>query len=148
MSKGSELEAVRTGPSRHGFGVFAIRECKAGEVVGELTGQVIQDPDYESDYCIEIDSEISLEPDEPFRFINHSCNPNCQLACSADNPMEIWVEAIRDIEPEEEITIDYAWPAESAIVCGCGSPNCRGWIVSSDQLGEIANYHGDSCIGG
>ena len=31
------------------------------------------------------------------------------------------------------MTIDYAWPADSAIRCQCGSENCRGWIVASDM---------------
>ena len=139
MNNGSNLEVVRVGRSRHGMGLFAVRELKIGEVVGELTGRVVEDSDYESDYCIEIDARISLEPDEPFRFMNHSCRPNCELACWEDGSTEIWVEAIRNIDPKEELTIDYAWPANSAVACGCGNPNCRGWIVAVDQIDDVAH---------
>ena len=146
MSKGSDLEMVRVGRSRHGMGLFAVRKFRAGEVVGELTGRVVEDFGYESDYCIEINAQISLEPDEPFRFMNHSCRPNCELACWEDGSTEIWVEVIRDIGPEEELTIDYAWPANSAIACGCGSPDCRGWIVAPDQLDDVAYFQGDNKV--
>jgi len=146
LSKGSDLEMVRVGKARHGMGVFAVREFKTGEVVGELTGRVVEDLGYESDYCIEIDSRISLEPDEPFRFINHSCRPNCELACFEEGSSEIWIEVIRDIDPGEELSIDYGWPANSAIACGCGSPDCRGWIVALDQLDDVAYYQGDNRV--
>ena len=46
-----------------------------------------------------------------------------------DSNAEIWVETIQDIMPNEELTIDYAWPAERAVKCLCGKPKCRGWIV-------------------
>jgi SET domain-containing protein len=45
----------------------------------------------------------------------------------------IQLVALRDIRPDEQLTIDYAWPADSAIPCGCDSPNCRGWVVDADE---------------
>jgi hypothetical protein len=55
-----------------------------------------------------------------------------------DVDSEIWVEALRDILPGEQLTIDYAWPAEKAIKCQCGCKNCRGWIIAADEL-ELLN---------
>jgi hypothetical protein len=46
-----------------------------------------------------------------------------------DADAEIWIEAIQDIMPDEELTIDYAWPADRAVKCLCGKPKCRGWIA-------------------
>ena len=43
----------------------------------------------------------------------------------------------RTIYPGEEITIDYGWPAVSAIPCLCGSERCRGWIVNMEELPEL-----------
>jgi hypothetical protein len=51
-----------------------------------------------------------------------------------DVDSEIWVEALRDILPGEQLTIDYAWPAEKAIKCQCGCKSCRGWIIAADEL--------------
>ncbi len=138
MSTEMNLELIRVGDSPNGLGVFATRELKANEFVGDLAGTVIDGVDYESDYCIEIDTHTSFEPNEPFRFMNHSCEPNCELASDTDDPTEMWVEVIRDIQPGQELTIDYGWPAKGAITCNCGSPNCRGWVVAADKLSGLA----------
>lgn len=55
-------------------------------------------------------------------FINHSCEPNAFLrAVSAE---KVAFFALRDIEPGEEITIDYKDP-DHPPVCRCGAANCR-----------------------
>ena len=38
------------------------------------------------------------------RFINHSCEPNCE---SVTRGKRIWIYALRDIQPGEELTYDY-----------------------------------------
>jgi hypothetical protein len=48
--------------------------------------------------------------------------------------VEMWLEALRDIEPGEQLTIDYAWPEDRAIPCLCGSENCRGWIIAPELV--------------
>ncbi len=143
LSTGNELELIRVGDSPNGQGVFATRELKIHEFVGDLVGTVVEGADYESDYCIELDMQNSFEPHEPFRFLNHGCEPNCELASAIEDPTEMWVEVIRDIRPGEELTIDYGWPAKNAITCNCGSPNCRGWVVAADRLDELDYYQGE-----
>ena len=54
-----------------------------------------------------------------------------------EHGVEIWVETTRDILPGEELTIDYAWPADRAMKCLCGAKSCRGWIVDPAELGEL-----------
>jgi hypothetical protein len=54
-------------------------------------------------------------------------------------PDRVWLVALRVIQPGEELTIDYAWEAEAAIPCGCGSANCRGWIVDEAELDDVLN---------
>ena len=126
---------VRVGPSKHGQGVFALRRFTEGEQLGPLQGDIIDDPNYGSDYGIEL-GERTLEPAATFRFLNHHCEPNCLLVMheAEDDPsdLEIWLEILRDIEPGEQLTIDYGWPAEAAIPCGCGAASCRGWIVAKE----------------
>lgn len=57
------------------------------------------------------------------RFVNHSCRPTC-MAPGFD--LEI---AIRDIEPGEQLTGDYAtYNFETEFDCFCGAPECRGRI--------------------
>lgn len=133
-------ESVRVGQATYGKGVYARLRFKKGATVGEVTGTVIEVAGYDSNYCIDLGGSRRLEPITPFRFINHSCTPNCQFTWyepqSETDPLpnSVWVEAIRTIEPGEELTIDYSWPAENAIRCGCRSPRCRGWIVDPTEL--------------
>lgn len=58
------------------------------------------------------------------QFINHSCQPNCFVRIANGH---ILFFAKRDIEPGEEIVLDYeaSWHADD-YGCRCGAPNCRG----------------------
>lgn len=133
--------AVRVGRTSLGRGVFALRRFRPQQVIGVIRGEVMDDPHYSSDYCMELSEGRSLEPASPFRYLNHSCQPNCEIfSWESDEPMpldRLWLQAVTAIEPGDELTIDYAWPAESAIPCACGAPGCRNWIVSPDQLPRV-----------
>ena len=130
--------AVRVGKAAYGWGVFAIKKLKANRTVGRVRGDVIPDADYGSDYCIDLGNGTSIEPKRPFRCLNHSCEPNCELSFTEiKGKRKLWVETLRAIEPGEELTIDYGWPAEVAIPCGCRSPSCRGWIVEPSELPKL-----------
>ena len=69
------------------------------------------------------------------RFINHSCDPNCDPIVEDGR---IWIEAIRDIPPGEELAYDYAFilperhspAAKRRYPCRCGSAKCRGTILA------------------
>lgn len=136
-------EGVRVGPSAHGLGVFATRALGIHEVLGPIEGFVSDDPDYESDYCMELGKDMALEPEAPFRYLNHSCRPNCALVefevthVDGSKGPELWVEIQTEIAPGEQMTIDYAWPADKAQPCSCGCPECRGWIVDARQVDEV-----------
>ena len=55
------------------------------------------------------------------RYVNHSCRPNCYSDIVGDR---IWIRALRDIEPGEELTYDYNTDGEARIRCRC-RPGCR-----------------------
>jgi uncharacterized protein len=140
-------QGVRVSPSTHGLGVFSVRSFVAEQRIGPICGQVIDDPSYQSDYCMELGEHSALEPVAPFRFINHSCQPNCELV-QVDSPSEdegaadsseLWLEALCAIPIGAQLTIDYAWPAWAAIPCHCGSPHCRGWIVDETQQDHVGD---------
>lgn len=137
-------QGVRVGTSRTGSGVFANRRYRQHDLIGEIVGQIIHDAAYGSDYCFELDAGRLIEPVAPFRFINHSCNPNCEFDYS-DQPVpdshgrdtRIFVFAACSIDVNDQLTIDYNWAAEAAIPCLCGASNCRGWIVAHDEIWKI-----------
>jgi hypothetical protein len=88
---------------------------------------------------MELPSGRLLDPAAPLRFVNHSCDPNCELFYwegDAENPQEdrLWLQTIRPIAVGAELSIDYSWPADAAIPCRCGTLNCRGWIVDPAEL--------------
>ena len=129
---------VDTAQTHVGLGVFAKRRLKSGMVLGEILGTISDEHPADPSYCMELPSGRLLEPCAPLRFVNHSCDPNCELFYWFDEdqaPQEdrLWLQTIRTIEPGEELQIDYCWPADAAIPCRCGSANCRGWIVDPDE---------------
>lgn len=128
-----------------GRGVFAGRAIHPEEEIGRIEGELFDDPDHDSNYSIGIDDTYSIEPFAPFRFLNHSCEPNCELVVyddaehlSPDGIPEVYVIALKEITPGAELSIDYGWPATSAIPCQCNTPRCRGWIVDADELALIS----------
>ena len=57
------------------------------------------------------------------RHVNHSCRPNC---VDIGGSFQL---ALRTIEPGDELTCDYAACGHfTEFMCGCGAPDCRGWI--------------------
>ena len=68
------------------------------------------------------------------KYINHSCDPNCEARFEG---VHIWVHAIRDIRAGEELAYDYEYDWEpdytlddlAEYACHCGSDNCRGTMV-------------------
>lgn len=136
----ASTSGVRIKKTHVGNGVFATRPYRKDQVIGQMTGSVITDDNYDPDYVVDLGKAGVLEPAPPFRFLNHSCQPNAALieydAERGENPT-MWVEALRAIQPGAQITIDYGWPADSAIPCLCGSAKCRGWVVAASELPKV-----------
>ena len=135
---------VRVGRVTFGRGVFAAKSIEQGTTLGVVAGKVIDDPNYATSYCIDLGDSLSLEPRAPFRYLNHCCTPNCRLVlveCEYEDgtpaPSEVHVESLADIPEGAELTIDYAWSAEGAIPCLCGSHACRGWVVDENELSKV-----------
>lgn len=132
--------------AKFGQGVFATRDILRRKIVGEVLGQVITDPDYSSDYSMDMGNGNQIEPAHPFRYMNHSCEPNCELIYYEPDSLNdgqehlldrLFVRSFKAIKRGEELLIDYAWPAQMSIRCGCGAKKCRGWIVRKDELKKV-----------
>ncbi len=96
----------------HGMGVFAIEDFEEGDwetIYGTPRPE-------ETVYCFE-EEEGFWEPFPPFRYLNHSADPNCFVEWDEDNGMTYLI-AIREIEIGEELTIDYGYdPIPEAHLC-------------------------------
>jgi hypothetical protein len=132
--------AVELRDTAVGLGVFTRQRFHRHQIIGDVCGVICCNEHYDSAYCMEMGPGRALEPEGVFRYLNHSCEPNCELfyyrpdATHTEPPDRLWVKALRPIQPGDELTIDYAWPAERAIRCLCGAATCRGWIVARDEL--------------
>jgi len=138
---------VRVARNKLGQCVFAERWFAVAEIIGEIDGDVIDDFDYSSRYCMDLGDSRCLEPGPPFRFMNHSCEPNCIIRWhdiedrSGGTRRRMFVLALDRIAPGEELTIDYGWPAHMAIPCRCGTDSCRQWIVDKLDLEIVTVAH-------
>lgn len=142
---------VRVQETHIGKAVYSVRGYPANAVIGEIIGQLSDDRSVSDEYTFDFDDELQLDPDPPFRFLNHSCNPNCEFdmfdqPSTDEQPAKsgLFLVALRMIQPNEPLTIDYNWPAAFAIPCECREPNCRGWVVSKDELPNIEIYRPDT----
>lgn len=136
-------DTVRIEATSTGKGVFAVRPYPETAVIGEITGDVVHNRPHGSDYAFDLEEGLQLEPNEPFRYVNHSCDPNCEFdwideqQADGQRIARLYLIAARNIYPDEQLTIDYNWPASMAITCDCRSPLCRGWVVAEDQVGIV-----------
>lgn len=147
-------DGIHVGPSRHGQGVFALRSFTTGDYIGPIHGEIVADPEYGSEYAIDLgDGARTMEPAAPFRFLNHSCQPNSALViCDEANEdgtprdLSVWLEILSEIAPDEQMTIDYSWSCDAAIPCQCGTASCRGWIVAEDDLDAVVSTQQGSLV--
>lgn len=135
------MEVRRT---RHGRGAFALIGFAEEDVIQRVRGRITDDDSTDPRYIMEMDNDLFLLPHAPFRFLNHSCEPNCQIFMYEEDEVDprtnsrpLYLGAVRPIRRGEELTIDYKWPAFFAIPCQCGTPSCRGWIVDREELDLI-----------
>jgi uncharacterized protein len=62
------------------------------------------------------------------RYINHSCDPNCEILITKRT---IWIVAKRDIPEGEELSYNYGYTAKH-YRCQCGAKNCCGYILAEE----------------
>lgn len=145
----SPIAIVRTS-SIQGRGVFAGRDIQKGTRVIEYRGERIDQAQeslrYDDDamdrhhtFLFKISDEISIDGNSEgnsARYINHSCDPNCE---AVNEEGRIWIEAIRNIKRGDELTYDYNYEVDGPIsaedrqfyICHCGTVKCRGTILRS-----------------
>jgi len=70
------------------------------------------------------------------RYINHSCDPNCEIHIIQGR---IWIVAMRGIKKGEELTYDYGYEFEDFEdhECKCGAENCVGYIVAEEFRAKV-----------
>lgn len=71
------------------------------------------------------------------RFINHSCDPNCQLQrTNVAGDIRIAIIAIKPVEKGDFLCYDYQFDTEHAskFMCACGAAKCRGTMKGGKEF--------------
>lgn len=115
----------------HHRGVFAACAIKKGMRVIRYTGKSLTPAQAErskSDYLFQLNSKTFIDGKNTARYINHSCDPNCEVHISRG---EIWIKATRDIKKGEELLYSYSYDLEESkdYPCACGAKRCAGYIL-------------------
>jgi hypothetical protein len=122
--------------ARTGLGIFASRKFAKGRTIGRISGRVhhwrvlMRRGGAFLANCFRFGDETYLDPGNGLgRYLNHSCKPNAGIR-KRDSKLLLF--AARDIEPGEEIVIDYSTTIGDddtyRMRCHCGSPKCRRWV--------------------
>ncbi len=101
---------IKVKRSKTGLGLFAEKEIKPGMYL-EYKGKIISTEEADkmkgARYLFEINSKWTIEGSNRkniARYVNHSCDPNCE---SLQSGKHIYIKAIKKIKPSEELTMDY-----------------------------------------
>jgi len=132
----------------HGKGVFAAKRIPKGTRIIEYIGERISHQEADDRYadhdpsdnhtflCI-VDRKTVIDggrKGNAARYINHSCDGNCESAIAE---RRVFIDAVRDIAKGEELGYDYEIGrdkndppnVDEIYACRCGSPKCRGTML-------------------
>ncbi len=145
----------------HGRGVFAAKDILKNVRIIEYIGEKItkSEGDRRSErmllkylnsktkgsvYIFELNKRYDIDGSPLYnkaRFINHSCNPNCEVEISRGR---IWISSIKKISKGEELCYDYGYEFDEEDykdhICRCRSKKCIGYIISSDDHAKYKRF--------
>jgi SET domain-containing protein len=154
-SGGRRIQTRRSGV--HGNGVFAVQDIAEGETLIEYKGEIISwkealrrhphdptQPQHTFYFHVDDDRVIDGNVDgNAARWINHSCEPNCE---ADEQKGRVFIKALRNIAAGEELNYDYGLIIDepytrkllSEFPCWCGSEDCRGTLLApkDDEAGK------------
>ncbi len=128
----------------HGRGVYATKAIPKGTRIIEYAGKRVlwesipEDSEDRRTFLFGLQNgKDVIDPaigGNEARWINHSCEPNCE---AIEENSRIFIYALRDLRPGEELFYDYALEMdeprtkelEKESECYCGSSTCRGTML-------------------
>ncbi|MDB9799431.1 SET domain-containing protein-lysine N-methyltransferase [Pelagibacteraceae bacterium] len=140
-------------------GLYASQDIEKDNIIIHYKGKLISkketetNPKYDNEkaiYLFNINNRYDLDGDFEYntaRLINHSCNPNCEVAGKG---LKLWIFALRDIKKGEELSYDYGFGYDENykdFVCKCGSSNCCGYIVREGSRWRIKKKYANKSKG-
>ena len=118
-------------------GLFATQEIRKGTRIIQYLGDKISKAEGAkraaagNAYIFELNERYDIEGKaltNLARYINHSCDPNCEIHTTTHT---IWVVALRRIRAGEELGYNYGYDIKNytEFPCHCGAQNCCGYIL-------------------
>jgi hypothetical protein len=110
----SQNKPYRIGRSRTGLGLFATQPIKKGTRIIRYFGPLLdcskeEDDAIENKYLFQLTNRWTIDGsvrENIARYINHSCRPNAESDVRP-RKRKVFIRAIKNIEPGEEINYDY-----------------------------------------
>jgi uncharacterized protein len=126
---------VRVGPSRiAGQGLFAAQDIQKGiRIIQYIGARIPKAVSVErvaqgNAYIFAFNDHYDIDGKtlkNTARYINHSCEPNCEAVVTKHT---IWIVALRDIQAGEELSYNYGLTTKQ-YRCRCGAKSCCGYIL-------------------
>jgi SET domain-containing protein len=124
----------RIGRSRTGLGLFATKPIKKGTKIIRYFGPLLdsrkkKDDAIENKYLFELNNRWTIDGsvrENIARYINHACKPNAESDVRP-RKRKVFIRAIKNIEPGEEISYDYGTDYFKAYLkpIGCKCAACE-----------------------
>ena len=147
---------VRKKSSIHGYGIFAKTDIPKGIRVIEYVGEKITKAESNrrgplliqyaqkhhqagAVYLFELNKKYDIDGHVAYntaKYINHSCNPNCETDIIRGH---IWIISLREIKKGEELLYNYGYDFETFEdhPCRCGADRCVGYIMNEDHWPKL-----------
>jgi chemotaxis protein histidine kinase CheA len=130
----SPKKPYRVGRSRTGLGLFATQRIKKGTKIIRYFGPLLdskkkKDDAIENKYLFELNNRWTIDGSvrkNVARYINHACKPNAESDVRP-RKRKVFIRAIKNIEPGDEINYDYGTDYFKAYLkpIGCKCAACE-----------------------
>jgi uncharacterized protein len=130
----SSKKPYRVGRSSTGLGLFATKPIKKGTKIVRYFGPLLdckkkKDDAVENKYLFELNNRWTIDGsvrENTARYINHACKPNAESDVRP-RKRKVFIRAIKNIEPGEEINYDYGTDYFKAYLkpVGCKCAACE-----------------------
>jgi uncharacterized protein len=130
----SPNKPYRIGRSKTGLGLFATKPIKKGAKIVRYFGPILdsrkkKDDEIENKYLFELTNRWTIDGsvrENVARYINHACRPNAESDVRP-RKRKVFIRAIKNIEPGEEINYDYGTDYFKAYLkpIGCKCESCE-----------------------
>jgi hypothetical protein len=130
----SNNKPYRVGRSRTGLGLFATQRIKKGTKIIRYFGPLLdskkkKDDAIENKYLFELNGRWTIDGsvrENIARYINHACKPNAESDVKP-RKRKVFIRAIKNIEPGDEINYDYGTDYFKAYLkpIGCKCDACE-----------------------